>query len=76
MLDLSEIAEKLDKDEKIKITYRFPVRSADGQVTYETRSGRLLDVAEEAKLLYVSYQGQVIWIKQEEAIDVCKDDGT
>jgi len=75
LLDLKEIAARLDAEEKLKLTYRFPVRSADGQVDYETRCDRLLDVAEEANLLYVSHQGEVIWVKLDEAIAVAPDDG-
>ena len=69
-MDLRGIAERLDSDEKLKLTYRFPVRSADGDVEYEVRTGKLLDVAEEAKLLYVSHEGEVIWIKIEEVLSV------
>ncbi len=70
MVDLDDVAARLESDEKLKLTYRFPVSSADGHVEYETRTGRLLDVAEEAKLLYVSYEGEVIWVKLEEALSV------
>lgn len=70
MVDLSDIAARLDADEKLKVTYRFPVRSADGDVEYETRAGSLMDVSEEAKLLYVAQMGEVIWIKFEEVLDI------
>jgi len=73
LVDLSDVAARLDADEKMRLTYRFPVRSADGHVDYETRTGRLLDIAEEAKLLYVSHEGEVIWVKLEEALDVTPD---
>lgn len=75
MLDLAEIAASLDREEKFLVTYRLPVSSANGQVEYETRQGKLLDVAEEAGLLYVSHQGQVIWIKCDEVISVEKGQG-
>lgn len=74
MVDLSDIGARLDADEKLKVTYRFPVRSANGEVEYEVRAGRLLDIAEAAKLLYISHQGEVIWIKLDEAIDVAPDE--
>lgn len=70
MVDLSDIAARLDRDEKLTLKYRVPVRSADGEVEYEVRAGRLLDVAETAQILYVSHEGQVIWVKLEEAIEV------
>lgn len=73
MVDLVDIAARLDADEKLKLKYRFPVRLADGQVEYELRTGRLLDIAEEAKLLYVSHQNEVIWVKLDEAVDVVPD---
>ncbi|MEN6355709.1 MAG: hypothetical protein ABFD83_01345 [Armatimonadota bacterium] len=73
MIDISDVAARLDADEKFKLTYRFPVRAENGQVEYETRQGRLLDVAEEAKLLYVSHNGDVIWVKLEEAIELVSE---
>lgn len=74
MLDLADIAARLDNDEKLTVTYRFPVRGSNGDVSYETRSGRLLDVAEDAKLLYVSHDNQVIWIKLDEALEVAPNE--
>ncbi len=73
MVDLNDIAARLEADEKLRLKYRFPVSSAEGTVDYETREGRLLDVAEDAKLLYVSHRGEVLWIKLEEAIEVIAD---
>lgn len=73
MIDLSDIAARLDADEKLKLTYRFPVSSGSGSVTYETRTAKLLDVAEESSLLYVRHEGEVIWVKVEEALDVLPD---
>lgn len=70
MVDIANIAARVDADEKFSVKYNFPVRRADGQVEHEVRQGKLLDVAEEAGLLYVSYQGEVIWVKQEEVIEV------
>ncbi|MCE5314946.1 MAG: hypothetical protein ABFD49_10580 [Armatimonadota bacterium] len=74
VVDISDIAARLDADEKLKLTYRFPVRSASGQVEYETRDGKLLDVAEEASILYVSHNGDVIWVKPEEVVALTADD--
>ena len=76
MVDLSDVAARLDSDEKLQVKYRFPVRSADGQVEYETRTGKLLDVAEEARLLYVSHEGEILWIREREVVEVTQDAGT
>lgn len=73
MIDLSDIAARLDADEKLKLTYRFPVSSGGGTVRYETRTARLLDVAEESNLFYVRHEGEVIWVKIEEALEVLPD---
>ena len=70
MVDLSDVNTRLDADENLELKYRFPVRSANGEVQYETRTGKLLDVAEEAKLLYVSHEGEILWVKIEEAVEV------
>jgi hypothetical protein len=73
LIDLYDIAARLEAEEKLKLRYRFPVCSADGEVRYETREGKLLDVAEDAKLLYVSHGGEVLWVKLEEAIEAIPD---
>jgi hypothetical protein len=76
LVDLAEVVERLDADEKLKVAYRFPVSAPNGQVDYETCEGRLLDVSEEANLLYVAHKGDVIWIKLEEIIALKPDNGT
>lgn len=70
MISLYDVAARLEADERLKLKYRFPVRSADGSISYEVREGKLLDVAEESSLLYVSHKGEVIWVKQDEVIEV------
>lgn len=82
MVDLVDIAQRLDADEKLKVTYRLPLsssalNSSRGQHAdkeYEVRTGRLLDVAEEAKLLYVAYESDVIWIKVDEVLEIARDE--
>ena len=70
MIDLSDIAARLDADEKLKLTYRFPVSSGGGSFSYEIRTAPLLDVAPESNLLYVRYEGEVVWVNVEEALEV------
>ncbi len=76
MVNLSDVNARLDADENLELKYRFPVRSANGEVEYETRKGKLLDVAEEASLLYVSHEGEILWIKVEEAVEITPASGT
>jgi hypothetical protein len=76
LIDLSDIAARLDAEENLKLTYRFPVSSGGGTVRYETRTARLLDVAEESNLLYVRHEGEVIWVKLDEALEILPDDQT
>lgn len=73
-MDLISIAARLDADEKFKLTYRFPIRSANGEVKYETRVGKLLDIAEDANVLYVAHAGEVIWVKADEAIEITPEE--
>ncbi len=73
LLDLSDIAARLDAEENLKLTYRFPVSSSSGDVKYETRTARLLDVAADENVLYVRHEGEVIWVKLNEAIEVLPD---
>ncbi|MGQ9456233.1 MAG: hypothetical protein ACUVRS_01135 [Armatimonadota bacterium] len=73
MIDLRNIAARLDAEEKLRLRYRFPVSSPEGGIRYEEREDRLLDVAEDACILYVSHAGEVLWVKLEEAIEVIPD---
>lgn len=76
MVDLADLVARLDSEEKLKVKYRFPKRSRDGkEVTWTERCGKLLDVEEEGRLLYVSQDSGVVWIKTDEAIEVLADDG-
>lgn len=70
MIDLSDVATRLDADERLRLTYRFPVSSGNGTVKYEVCTAKLLDVAVESNLLYVNHDDEVIWIKLEEAVEV------
>lgn len=74
MVNLSDIAVRLDSNEELTLTYKYPVSTPDGQVEYQTRKGKLLDIAEDAKILYVSHESEVVWVKLDEAIDVSKAD--
>lgn len=73
LIDLSDIAARLDADERLKLTYRFPVSKGGGAVTYETRTAKLLDVEADSDLLYVRHEGEVIWVKADEALEVMPD---
>ena len=73
-MDLTEVAARLDADEKLAVKYRFPVSSANGTVEYQTREGNVLDVAEESQRLYVSHNGDVIWIKADEVVSISTRD--
>lgn len=73
-MDLSEVAARLDADEKLSVKYKFPVSSGNGNVEYQTHEGNLLDVAEETQRLYVSHNGDVIWIKFDEVVEISMRD--
>jgi hypothetical protein len=70
LVDLTEVAARLDADEKLAVKYRFPVSSGNGHVDYHIREGNVLDVAEESQRLYVSHNGDVIWINADEVIAI------
>jgi hypothetical protein len=73
VVDLANIAARLDADEKFRVKYQFPVRSADGQVTHEVREGSLMDVAEHTGTIWVSCEGQPIWVKNDEILEIIPD---
>lgn len=76
MVDLADIAARLDAEERLKVRYKLPERgSYGGGETRLERVGKLLDVEEDSRRLFVSQENSVIWIKAEEAIEVLPDDG-
>ena len=76
MVDLAELAERLDAEERLKVRYKFPKRSPHGDgVTWCERVGKLLDVEEEGRLLFIAQDNSVVWIKTDEAIEILPDDG-
>jgi len=76
-MDLVDVAQRLDAEEKLKLKYRYLVRhGAIGEHTEVVREDRLLDVEPEKDVFFVSFDDRdVIWIKADEAIDVLPDDG-
>ncbi|MDO8586883.1 MAG: hypothetical protein Q7T82_07560 [Armatimonadota bacterium] len=76
-MDLVNIAERLDADEKLKLKYRCFVKSGYGQPHRETvRFDKLLDVEPERGVLFVSFDDRdVIWVHIQEALEILPDDG-
>lgn len=70
MINIADVAARLDADERLVLTYRVPVESAVGGSGYDLRESVLLDVSEEAKLFYVKEEDEIIWVKFEEAVSV------
>ncbi|MFQ3548234.1 MAG: hypothetical protein SNJ70_00610 [Armatimonadota bacterium] len=73
MIDLKKIATKLEDEEKLILKYKFPITDAKGNVVIEEREDRLLDVAEDAGILYVSHKNEVLWVKLDEVIEVIEE---
>ncbi len=69
MIDLTEIAARLDRDEKLMLKYRMPVGD-EGRMQWVVRIDRLLDVAEDCGILYVERAGEPAWIAVDEALEV------
>lgn len=69
MIDLHKIAARLDNEEKLRLKYRAPA-AADRKSDYTIRTDRLLDVAEDFGVLYVDRDGDPVWVRIEEAIEV------
>ncbi|MBI2843745.1 MAG: hypothetical protein HYX78_10130 [Armatimonadetes bacterium] len=70
MVDIEEVAARLDNDEPLNLKYRARV---NGSTELVIRVDRLLDVAEDQGIFYVDHDGQPIWVRQEEAIEVTSD---
>lgn len=68
-MDLKKIAVKLDNEEKLELKYKALV-SVDGKTEWVIRTGRLLDVAEDSNILYVDKDGEPIWVRADEVIEV------
>lgn len=75
-MDLVEIAERLDAEEKLKLKYRCVVKKKKNESAEVVRIDRLLDVEPEQGVLFVSFADRdVIWIRVQEALEVMPDDG-
>jgi hypothetical protein len=75
VLDLFDIANRMESDEKFILKYKIPITRNDGSVIYESRQGKLLDVAEHTGRLYVDYRGKVIWVHSDEVEELVSDSG-
>lgn len=73
MLDLFDIASRMEEDEKFILKYKIPISNKDGSVIYETRESKLLDVAENTGRLYVEYKGQIIWVQVDEVVELISE---
>ena len=71
-MDLREIADRLDSEEKLKLMYHSPVK-AGSHLSGVVRTDRLLDVEEDRGILFVDRDGQPAWVKIEEAIEIISD---
>lgn len=74
LINLSDIALRLDADEEFTVVYKVPIQAADGSVAHETRSSKLLDVDEASDKLYVTHNGDVIWIFKDEVVELKSGD--
>lgn len=72
MLNLSEIAARLDEDENLLVKYRVSV-NLKGNQENQIRTDRLLDVAEENGILYVEQNGAPVWLKADEVIEIISE---
>lgn len=69
MLELKEIAARLDNDERLRLTYRVHAIGRR-EIEWEVRTDRLLDVAEDTGVFYVDRSGVPVWVKLDEVIEV------
>ncbi len=70
MIDLVDISARLDGEEELTLAYKFPVRNEDGTIDYKAYEGKLLDVDEKAGRLFVSHDGEVVWVTANEVIEI------
>jgi hypothetical protein len=75
MVDLKAIAARLDDDKKLILKYRTLV-ATDGRADWVVRIDPLLDVAEDRGILYVDCDGEPIWVRMEEVIEVLDETDT
>lgn len=71
-MNLKHIAAKLEDEEKLVLKYRAFV-GEDDHAEWIVRTDRLLDVSEERHILYVDRDGDPVWVRIEEAIEVFSD---
>lgn len=73
-MDLKKIAARLDDEENLWLKYRTPV-GVDGKDEWVIRKDRLLDVAEDSNVLYVDQDGQPVWVRVDEVVEVITNNG-
>ncbi len=69
MLDLEEIAARLEDDERLMLRYRVRVVSGE-ESEWVVRCDPLLDVAEDRGILFVKRDGEPVYVLLDEAIEV------
>lgn len=76
-MNLVEIAERLDQEEKLKLKYKCLVKTGSGSTSAQVvRIDKLLDVEPDSGMLFVSFcDRDVIWVRVDEAIEAMTDDG-
>lgn len=70
MINIADVAARLDAEEKLMLTYRVPAKSKIGDTNFDLRESVLLDVSEETKVFYVKEDDDVVWVKLEEAVSI------
>lgn len=72
-MDLKKIAVRLDDEERLELRYKTLV-TVDGRNEWVLRTGRLLDVAEDSNILYVDKDGEPVWVRVDEVVEIISAD--
>ena len=70
-MDYAELDEKIEKGEKLRVTYKYPAWHADWGTEYRTRTDRLLAVEPSNGRVFVQFNDEFpVWIERDEVLAI------
>jgi len=70
-MDYAELDEKIEKGEKLRVTYKYPAWHSDQGTEYRTRTDLLLAVEPSNGRVFVHFRDEFpVWIEADEVLDI------
>lgn len=70
-MDYVKLDEKIEKGEKLRVTYKYPALRAEWGTEYRTRTDRLLAVEPSNGRVFVRFRDEFpVWIERDEVLAI------